>query len=136
MFTTIALAVTVLAGWQPTSAPREWAWFRASSADRSWFLTQGRATVEIAGGRFEAMLYDKDDPQFRRVHLRGTATVRTVNARVRVEESDTPEFNVSGRLRRLCWSAGGGRELLLLSDGSETIGLFRELPVSATCRPA
>jgi hypothetical protein len=128
--------LALLGGWQPNYTSREWAWFRAASTDKTWWITEGRGQVVLAQGRFDAELYDENKPTFLRLRLRGDVSGRDIKVRVRVEESDSPEFTLSGRLRRHCWPAGGGREVLLLSDGSETIGLFRELSANARCTPA
>jgi len=87
----------------------------------------------MSGGKFDARLYDKDDSRFLRLTIRGSTTKGVTTAQVRVEESDTPEFDVSGRLQRFCGPKKDGREVLLLSDGTQVIGLVRELSASVPC---
>ena len=114
---------------------REWGWFRSVSTGSAWDATGGKGTVTLGEGKFEAELFDKEHPMFRRLTVRGLTKGGLTSARVRVEESDVPDFEVTGRLRRLCWR-GGGREVLLLTDGTQVIGLVRELNASQRCTPA
>jgi hypothetical protein len=53
-----------------------------------------------------------------------------------VAASDEEDFKLSGRLRRLCWKNGGGREIILFTDGIDVVGLERELNESLSCKPA
>ena len=117
------------------TAAADWAWFRTVSTGTEWWITQGKGDVSFSGERFEATLRDGDDPNFVRLSLRGSTSGGVVKARVTVESSDAPVFNVSGRLKRLCWQPQGGREILILTDGLDVIGLVRELSPSAACKP-
>jgi hypothetical protein len=98
-------------------------------------MTEGAASVTMRTGTFEALLYDEADSTLR-LTIRGSTTNGVIAARVRVAESDVGDFKVSGRLRRLCWPKSGGREVLLLDDGTQVIGLVRELNSSSPCTPA
>jgi len=136
MLIPIILVLALLAPEQPAGGARDWAWFRAANAARGWWVTEGRASVELTQGRLEARLYDQADPEFLRLELRGQTQGGEFIVHVRVEATDhDPEFTVSGRLKRYCGPTGG-REVLLLTDGSEAIGLFRDLPAGAKCTPA
>ena len=134
-----ALILTVLAllpgGGNTATQEADWAWFRSTSIGTSWWMTEGRAQVTGADTKFEARLYDKADPKFLRLTVWGSTVNGTTRVRVRVEESDREEFALSGQLRRVCWANGGGRETLLLSDGTEVVGLVRELDRSVACKP-
>ncbi len=136
MLISILLVLASLAPAQPAGGARDWSWFRATNAARGWWLTEGRASVELTQGRLEARLYDQADPEFLRLQLRGRTKGGALIVQVRVEATDhDSEFTVSGRLKRYC-GLTGGREVLLLTDGSEAIGLSRELPAGAKCAPA
>jgi hypothetical protein len=113
----------------------DWAWFRAVSTGTSWWMTEGHGRVTSGEGKFEARLYDKTDPKFLRLTVWGATSKGITRVRVRVEESDSDEFELSGRLRRSCWAKGGGRETLLLSNDTEVIGLVRELVKDRPCKP-
>lgn len=114
----------------------DWAWFRAVSTGTSWWMTEGRGRVTDGDDKFEARLYDGTDPKFLRLTVWGTTSKGITRVRVRVHESDADEFELSGRLRRNCWTRGGGRETLLLSNDTEVIGLVRELAKNRPCKPA
>jgi len=114
----------------------DWGWFRATSTGSNWWVTQGKATASIAGSAFSAELRDGGSDPFVRVTLRGTIRDRDVAVTATVLQTDKPEETLAGRLRRLCWKAGGGREVLVLTDGVEVISLVRELPKDEACKPA
>lgn len=130
------VALTILVETGSSAQTAEWAWVRSVSTGTAWWTTEGKATVTTAAGKFEAHLYDEADPTFLRLTIRGSTAKGVTTARVRVEASDVEDFEVSGRLRRFCWSTKGGRELLLLGDGAQVIGLVRELSASMPCTPA
>ena len=131
------VAMAILVSDTDTSAQAaDWAWFRSVSTNSVWFTTEGQGAVILGVGKFEARLYDKSDSTFLRLTIRGSTTKGVTTARVRVEQSDVEDFEVSGRLRRFCWPKRGGREVLLLSDGAQVIGLARELGAAMPCTPA
>lgn len=115
--------------------PSVWGWFRASSTGSKWWLTHGQATVAITGSRFRAELRDHQATDFIRVSLSGTMRDGNVEVRAIVHASDTPDFELSGRVRRLCWAAGGGREIIVLTNGVDVISLARELEKGQPCEP-
>jgi hypothetical protein len=129
-----ALVVLLLPGAVSTETS-DWAWLRATSTGTSWWTTDGRANVVMSERRFGATLWDSDDPTFVRITLRGSTTNAITTARVWVEATDSGEFDVSGRLKRLCWKDGDGREVLILTNGIGVIGLVRELTASDRCSP-
>jgi hypothetical protein len=129
-----AVAILQLSAPVPSGAVADWGWFSTVSTGSEWRVTQGKGDVSISGGRFVATLRDADPPQFARLTLRGSMLRGVVKARVTVESSDVPEFQVSGRFRRLCWEAKGGREILILTNGLDVIGLVRELSPSVPCK--
>src|SRR5438477_7401364 len=104
----VAWAILVETGSSAQTA--EWAWFRSVSTGTAWWTTGGESHSDYRRG------------QIRSISVRSTAKGLTT-ARVRVEASDVEDFEVSGRLRRLCWSTKGGRELLLMGNGAQVIGL-------------
>ena len=120
----------------PAATSETWAWFRTVSTGTEWWVTNGKGEVDLSDSRFKATLRDAEDPQFTRLSLNGSVLRGLVKARVTVHESDAPAFEVSGRLKRLCWSGGGGREILLLTNGQDAVGLVRELALSIPCKPA
>ena len=132
----ILVALALASGPSSAAQDADWAWFRAVSTGASWWMTEGRGLVTGGDGKFEARLYDKTDPKFLRLSVWGATSNGITRVRVRVEESDSDEFELSGRLRRSCWAKGGGRETLLLSNGIEVIGLVRELAKNRPCKPA
>ncbi len=133
----IVVALLILMHPFTTSAQgTDWAWFRSTSTVNDWGTTDGKAQVVLSAGRFEATLRDSSDPTFVGVTLRGSTSNGVIRAHVRVESTDIGEFDVSGRLRRLCWKTGGGREVIILTDGVDVIGPVRELSESARCTPA
>jgi hypothetical protein len=109
-----------------SQAPLEWSWFRATTAANDWWITRGRADVTMTGGTFAATLWEGNEQKFARLSLKGAIRHGVAKVRVTVNNTDVDPFPTSGKLRRFCWD-GGGREELVLSDGSEVIGLFREL---------
>jgi hypothetical protein len=114
-----------------------WTWFRAvATGSGGWWIVQGKADVRISSNRFEADLRDSADPTFVRLSLRGATLNGVTNVRVSVAASDEEDFKLSGRLRRLCWKNGGGREIILFTDGIDVVGLERELNESLSCKPA
>jgi hypothetical protein len=132
----VIVALTLLLPQKPSAAQvTEWAWFRSVSTGTSWWTTDGKAEVNLAGKRFEAKLRDSANPTFVRLSLRGSTSNGVTTARVRVESSDADDFEVSGRLRRLCWGKGG-REIIILTNGVDVVGLVRELNESSSCKPA
>lgn len=131
----VAFAVLGDADWS-LAQTTEWAWFRSESNGTSWWTTDGRAEVTMSGERFEARLRDSEYPTFIRLSLQGRSLNGVITARVRVESSDVGDFDVSGRVRRLCWRNGGGRETIILTDGHHVVGLVRELSASSRCAPA
>jgi hypothetical protein len=116
------------------AAAETWTWFRSASEGKEWWITKGQGDVDFSGGAFRATLRDGEDGSVR-LSLRGTFSNGSVRARATVAETDNPPFAVSGRLRRFCWPTGG-REILILTDRAEAIGLFRELAPSKACKPA
>lgn len=115
-----------------TASADTWTWFRSVTTDTEWWSTNGQGDVDFSGGMFRALLRDGGDKS-ERLSLIGSVSEGMVTARVKAKETDKPIFRVSGRLKRLCWSKGGGREILILTDSVEVIGLFRELPSTVTC---
>ena len=91
--------------------------------------------VAPAESLFKATLRDGEDPQFTRVSLQGSVSGGLVKARLTVHESDAPVVEVSGQLKRFCWAKGGGREILILTNGEQVVALFRELDPSMPCKP-
>jgi hypothetical protein len=132
----VARALVLFGDLQAVEPPRDWAWFRATTTNTAWWVTEGQASVQLSRDRFEAKLYDKSDSDFLRASLIGGVVGREIKARVRIESSDTPEYQTVGHLRRFCWRAGGGREVILFTNGNDTIGLAREFPLQAKCTPA
>jgi hypothetical protein len=130
----LAVLLTTLASAAP-AADGDWSWFRSASTGSGWWITEGRGDLSQTGDRFEATLRDGDEP-FVRLTLHGTITSGAVTARVRVENSDARDADMSGRLTRQCW-ANGGREIVVLSNTNHTdmIGLTRNLGASAPCTP-
>ena len=117
------------------ASPEGWAWFRAESTGTEWSMSQGKADVTVSGQRFEAVLRDSQDSSFVRLSLRGSISDGLVKVRVTLHSSDAPDFDVSGRLSRVCWDTKGGRETLLLADGHGVLGLVRELDPARSCKP-
>jgi hypothetical protein len=133
----LAIALVTLASGQVAADSRTtWGWFRASSTGSSWWLTSGEAFVTVEGHSFSADLRDDKDAGFTRVSLSGTITDRNVTARATVHATDMPDTDLSGRLRRLCWTSGGGREILVLTNGITVISIARELAAKEPCVPA
>jgi hypothetical protein len=120
----------------PVGAAETWIWFRTVSTGTDWWLTKGQGDIEISDSVFKATLRDGEDPQFTRLSLQGSVSAGLVTARVTVHESDAPTVEVSGRLKRMCWPKAGGREVLILTNGEQVIGLHRELDPSTPCKPA
>ena len=114
----------------------EWGWVRSSSGASSWYVTRGKATLHVGKGIVDAELFDHSDPTFRRASFSGTVSGNTYTVRVHIDGTDKHPFTATGRLRRLCWSDGGGREVLILSNGLESISLSRELTRGENCEPA
>lgn len=131
----IALATVLFTATAATPVPAEWGWFRTVSTGADWWVTQGKGEVRIGTDRFEATLRDAEDREFVRLTLRGSVSAGLVRARVTVHSSDVPVFEVSGRLKRLCWKGVGGQETLILTNGVEVIGLVREIGPAAPCKP-
>jgi hypothetical protein len=134
----IVLALTslqVLAA-LPAAPSETWAWFRTVSTGTDWWITEGKGDVNFSGSRFKATLRDAENPEDTRLLLQGSVSGRFVKAPVKVVESDTPVFEVSGRLKRLCWPIGGGRDILILTNGRDVVGLVKELGPSMSCKPA
>jgi hypothetical protein len=130
--TRIVLICALLCGAFSSSASADtWTWFRSVTATE-WWVTNGQGDVDFSGGVFSASLRDGQDKS-ERLSLKGSMSEGLVTARVKVNDTDLPSFRVSGRLKRLCWSKGAGREILILTDRAQVIGLFRELPSSGTC---
>jgi hypothetical protein len=113
----------------------EWAWFRAVSTGTGWWVVQGKADVRISRDRFEADLRDSADSTFVSLSLRGSTSKGLTTVRVHVAASDRDDFELSGRLRRMCWGKGG-REVFIFTDGIDVVGLERELDGSSSCTPA
>jgi hypothetical protein len=133
--TAILLALTSLQmfGAVAVSSAETWTWFRSVSTGTEWWSTGGKGDVDLSGSLFKATLRDGED-QTTRLALQGSVSGGLVRARVTVLESDAPVAEVSGRLKRLCWSKGGGREILILTNGEQVVGLFRELDPSRPCK--
>jgi hypothetical protein len=108
-------------------APSEWSWFRAASAANDWWITRGRADVSISGSAFTATLWEGNAQSFARLALKGTLRGARVQVKVTINNSDQDPFYLTGHLKRTCWDLNSGREELVLTDGSEVIGLFREI---------
>ncbi len=123
---------------QPALGAEQWSWFRAASAGEplDWWLLHGKADVTISRSHFEVILHDASEPQMVRYTLVGVISNNRVKATVTTEASDMPDEEVTGRLRRLCSRQGGSRELLLLTDGVNVIGLVRGVARGAPCKPA
>ena len=102
----------------------------------SWYVTRGKAAVQVREGRVDAELFDESDPSLRRASFSGTVSGNTFTVEVQIDHTDLRPFSATGRLRRLCWNSGGGREVLILSNGLESISLTRELDVGSGCTPA
>ena len=126
---------------QPAAAG-EWNWFRAVPHGQQidWRLLHGRADVEQKDGAFNATLHDSDDYAFVRQTLRGTISGQTVSVRVTTHGSDVGDYRLSGSIKRSCWPADGdlsgiGREILMLINEFEVIGLARTL-WEPPCTPA
>jgi hypothetical protein len=121
----VLIAFVALAGLH--AAPAEtWIWYRTVSTDTEWWTESGNGEVSLLGNQFRARLGQGQDPLDTRFSLRGSVSGGLVTARVTFQESDAPVVEVSGRLKRLCWIKGGGREILILTNGEQVIGLFRE----------
>jgi hypothetical protein len=110
-----------------------WSWFRSVSTGKEWWTTTGQGDVDFSGGVFIATLRDGKDGSVR-LSLRGSLSEGLVKARATVPETDEPPFQVSGRLKRFCWPTAG-REILILTDRAQAIGLSRELAPSKACKP-
>jgi hypothetical protein len=133
--TVMVLALTSLQTVGATPAATDtWTWFRSVSTGSEWWTTQGKGDVNISRGVFSATLRDGDDPRFTRLSLAGSVSGGLVKARVTVQESDDPVVEVTGRLRLLCWATKGGRQVLMLTNGEQVVGLFRDLDPSLPCR--
>jgi hypothetical protein len=132
----VLLSTLLLASTPASAADGDWSWFRSVATGSGWWITDGHGDVSQTGDRFEARLRDGQEPLFVRLTLRGTLSDAVVSARVRVENSDARDFEMSGRLTRQCWS-NGGREIVILSnrDHTDMIGLQRNLGASTPCRP-
>jgi hypothetical protein len=120
----------------PAAPTETWAWFRTVSTGTEWWTTQGKGDINLSGSGFKATLRDAENPEFTRLSLQESVSRGLVKARVTVLESDDPVFEVTGRLKRLCWTAGGGREILILTNGRDVVGLVRELGSTMPCKPA
>jgi hypothetical protein len=116
------------------AATDTWTWFRSVSTGSEWWTTHGKGDVNLSRGVFSATLRDADDPHFTRLSLAGSVSGGLVKARATVRESDAPVVEVTGRLRLLCWGKGGGREVLILTNGEQVVGLFKDLDPSLPCR--
>jgi hypothetical protein len=118
----------------PLESAETWTWFRSVTTGTEWWTTKGQGDVDFSSGKFSATLHDGEDNSVR-LSLTGSVSDGVVQARVTVLDTDDPPFRLSGRLKRFCWSKGGGREVLILTDRAEVIGLFRELTPSRACKP-
>jgi hypothetical protein len=122
------------------ASAEEWGWFRASAEGHpdGWWVLHGRTQVERTNGRFKAVLHDSEDYSDIRQTLRGTIAGGRVRARVTTLGSDAQDYNVSGTLKRQCWPGnnfnGSGREIIILINGKESIGLMRTL-WGRSCKP-
>src|SRR5262245_22862021 len=133
----VASAMALLVAAPICAESQTWGWFRASSTGSDWWLTQGKGTVSITGSSFTAELRDGGPAPFVRVTLEGKVSDREVVVRAKVHDTDLGDATLAGRIRRLCWpSDGGGRELLVLTDGFEVISLARDIPRNQPCEPA
>ena len=116
---------------QPVAIDGEWAWFRAASSFSSWFLTGGKGQIASSGNTFRGQLFDDKDANLVRHEVTGSISGTLINARIAV----SADHRLNGQLRRVCYSQGGGRETILLSDGVNVVGLSRELGKDAACKP-
>jgi hypothetical protein len=130
------LAVLLSAPAVAAASPDGWAWFRADSTGSAWWIEHGKADVTVSGQRFDATLRDSQEPTIVALSLRGSISNGLVRVRVTRYGTDAFDFNVSGRLSRVCWDRKGGRETLLLADGQGVLGLVRELDPSRACKPS
>jgi hypothetical protein len=124
----------ILSSASSQASAETWTWFRSVTTEAEWWTTRGQGDVDFSGGVFSATLRDGNDKSLR-LSLRGSVSEGLVHARATVADTDAPTLRVSGRLKRFCWRTGGGREVLILTDRAQVIGLFRELAPSQSCKP-
>ncbi len=129
----LCLALVAAAPAGTPAAQSKWGWFRGTSIGSEWRLTYGEAAVSVAGASFSAELRDHAH-QLVRVSLQGTLRDGQVTVLATVLHTDRTPAELTGRLRRLCWE-GGGREMLVLTNGIQVISLARELPAEEPCEP-
>ena len=110
----------------PAAALPTWTWFRSVSTGTEWWITRGKGYVDLSGSLVKATLQDGEDPQSTRLSLERSVVSGVVRARLTILETDAPDVEISGRLKRFCWK-GGGREILILENGGDVVGVFREL---------
>ena len=113
-----------------------WAWFRSISVIDHWSITQGQADVTMEGQTFKATLWDSADTTVASYSLTGSIIRNALSITVTVNESDAGPSRATGRLERRCWTDGGGREAIILTEGLGAFGLVRELPRGAPCTAA
>jgi hypothetical protein len=134
MFYVAICAMSFVVTVPASSKQAPWGWFSASSTGSNWSVVEGKADVSISPSSFFAQLHSSN--AFLMVTLKGTVLDRKVVARATFHGTDKPSATLIGKLRRLCWNSGGGRELLVLTDGLEVISIARDLPSNQSCLPA
>lgn len=127
-------ACSHILGFALSASADTWIWFRSVTTGSEWWPSTGQGDVHFSRGVFKATLRDGTDKS-ERIVLTGSVSNGVVTARGDVLGTDEPPLRVSGRLKRLCWEKGGGREILILTDHAEVIGLFRELTSAQQCKP-
>jgi len=113
----------------PAQAAEEWGWFSAVSAVDKWYVSQGKASVEISGKRLTAKLLRDDGT----VHIVLSGTLQNGQLAVTANEmeSDSPPRRLQGIVKTAKWADGaGGRRAVLLIEtgvvGGLVIGLTKE----------
>ncbi|MGH8457102.1 MAG: hypothetical protein ACRETE_08955 [Stenotrophobium sp.] len=133
------LAPTLNASAAATDAQTEWAWYRATTSGDpngiTWFVTQGRASIQLSGSQLTGKLYDGKIQNLLRQEIRGTLRGRMVVLHVVNNGTDASDDIFRGTLERLCYDEHSGQEFVLLRSGPSFIGLAREIHGIAKCQP-
>ncbi len=113
----------------PAQAAEEWGWFSAVSAVDKWYVSQGKASVDVSGKRLTAKLL-RDDGTVHIV-LSGTLQNGQLTVTATEMESDSPPRRLQGNVETVKWvdGAGGRRSVLLVETGVAgglVIGLTKE----------